>query len=112
MWTLAEVGERSLSVGGDGSVLKVLLNVLALVGLSVGCKLLQSVSLRHFLAHHRLLLAGKFLHLCLNLWEIGFLYRLTVLEQYIVEESVLNSWSKAELYARIQFLQSLGKEVG
>ena len=112
MRTLTEVGKRTLCIGGDSAVLKILVYVFALVGLSGCAKLLQRVGLRHLFAYHGLFLTGKLFHLCLNLREVGLFYRLAILEQHVVEESVLDGWSKAELDARIQLLQCLGKEVG
>ena len=68
--TTAKVGEIALGICGDGTILQVLLNVLAFVGLTVSLKLSESISLSHLLANHRLVLLGKFHHLSLNLGEI------------------------------------------
>ena len=86
--------------------------MLALVGLSVGSKLLQGFGLRHFTTNDGLLLASQFLHLSLNLGEVALLDHLAVFQQHIIEESVLDSRSETELDARIQLLQSLCQQVG
>ena len=86
--------------------------MLALVGLSVGSKLLQGVGLSYLLANHRLFLASQFLHLCLNLGEVTLLDHLAILQQDIIEETILDSRSKTELNARIQLLQSLCQQMG
>jgi hypothetical protein len=101
VWTTAEVGECALRIGCDRTVFKILLDVLALVGLSVGSKLLQGVGLGHLLANHGLLLASQFLHLCFNCWEVALLDHLAVRQQDIIEESVFDSRSETELDARI-----------
>ena len=66
----AKVGKGTLCICRDCAVLKVLVNVLTLVELSVGIELCQRVGLRHVLAHYRLILLGQFHHLCLYLGEV------------------------------------------
>ena len=56
MGAFAQVGECTLGICSYRTVLKILLDMFALISLPVGGKLLQSVGLRHFLAHHRLFL--------------------------------------------------------
>ena len=112
MRATTEIGEVTLGIGGDGTVFKILLDVLALVSLTVSSKLLQSLCLRHLTTNHRLFLASQFLHLCFNLWEIALLDALAVLQQHIIEETILDSRSETELNARIQLLQSLCQQVG
>ena len=68
--TTAKVGEIALGICGDGTILQVLLNMLALVSLTVSLELSESISLRHLLANHRFVLFGKFHHLSLDLGEI------------------------------------------
>ena len=68
--TTAKIGEIALGICGDGTILQVLLNMLALVSLTVSLELSESFSLSHLLANHRFVLLGKFHHLSLNLGEI------------------------------------------
>ena len=68
--TTAKVGEIALGICGDGTILQVLLNVLALVGLTVGLELSERISLSNLLANHRLVLLGELHHLSLDLSEI------------------------------------------
>ena len=65
-----KIGKIALGICGDGTILQVLLNVLALVGLTISLELSESISLSHLLANHRFVLLGKFHHLSLNLGEI------------------------------------------
>ena len=102
--TTTKVREVTLCISRDRTILEVLLNMLALIGLSVGSKLLQSLSLRHFATHNRLFFRSQFLHLLFNLWEIALLDALTVLQQHIIEEAILDSGSKTELDTWIQLL--------
>ena len=109
--TAAEVGKRALRVCRDGTVLKVLVDVLALILLTVGLELLQGVSLRYIAAHHRLVLACQFLHLSLNLREVVLRDSNALRRHHVVEESVLDGRTETELNARIKLLQRLGKQV-
>ena len=68
--TTAKIGEIALGICGDSTILQVLLNMLALVSLTVSLELSESISLSHLLANHRFVLLGKFHHLSLNLGEI------------------------------------------
>ena len=70
MRTTAKIGEIALGICGDGTILQVLLNMLALVSLTISLELSESISLSHLLANHRFVLFGKFHHLSLNLGEI------------------------------------------
>ena len=112
MRTTAQIGEVTLRVCCDTAVLEILLDVLTLVGLTVGSKLLQSVGLSHLLANHGLFLRSQFLNLSLNLGEVALLDALAVLQQHIIEETILDSGAETELNARIQFLQRLSQQVG
>ena len=111
MRTTTEVGKVTLCIGGDGTVFKVLLNVLALVGLAVGSKLLQGIGLGHLLANHCFFLGSQLLHFFFNLGKIALLDHFAVGQQHIIEESILDSRSETKLNARIQLLQSLGQQV-
>ena len=68
--TTAKVGKVALGICGDGTILQVLLNVLALVGLAIGLELSECISLSHLLANHWFVLLGEFHHLSLDLGEI------------------------------------------
>ena len=68
--TTAKIGEIALGICGDGTILQVLFNMLALVSLTISLELSESISLSHLLANHRFVLLGKFHHLSLNLGEI------------------------------------------
>ena len=68
--TTAKVGEIALGICGDGAILQVLLNVLALVLLTIGLELSECISLSNLLANHRLVLLGELHHLSLDLSEI------------------------------------------
>ena len=68
--TTAKVGEIALGICGDGAILQVLLNMLALVLLSIGLELSERISLSNLLANHRLVLLGELHHLSLDLSEI------------------------------------------
>ena len=68
--TTAKVGEVALGICGDGTILQVLLNVLALVLLTVGLELSERISLSNLLANHRLVFLGELHHLSLDLSEI------------------------------------------
>ena len=107
----AKIGERTLCIGRDGSVLQVLLNMLALVGLAIGSKLLQRVGLGHFFPNNGLFLRGQFLHLLFNLREVAFLYALPIGQQHVIKETTLYSRTEAELNARIKLLQGLSQQV-
>ena len=109
--TTAEVGEVTLRICRDRTVFQVLLDVLALIGLAVGSKLLQRIGLSYLLANDRLLLGGQLTHLVFNHGEVALLDHLAILQQHVVEEAVLDSRTKAELNTRIQLLQRLGQEV-
>ena len=110
--TTAEVGKVTLCIGGDGAIFQVLIDVLTLVGLPPLCELFQGISLSHLFANHRLLLACQFLHLCLNLGEVALLDALAVLQQHIIEETILDSRTETKLDARIQLQQCLSQQVG
>ena len=111
MWTTAEVGERSLGVGADGAILQVLVDMLALIFLSVGTESGKGIGFGYLLAHHRLVFLGQFFHLCLDFREVilrdGHAFR----RHHVVEESVFHGRSETELYARIEFLECLGQQV-
>ena len=109
--TATEVGEVTLCIGSDRTVFQVLIDMFALVGLTVGSKLLQGISLSHLTAHHRLLLASQFLHLVLDLSEVAFPDLLAIRQQHIIEEAVLDGRTESELDARIELLQSLSQQV-
>ena len=111
MRTAAEVGEPSLRVCRNRAILEVLVDVLALVGLAIGGKLLQRIGLGNLATHHGFVLAGQLQHLCFNLGEVALLDHLTVLQQHIIEESIVYGRSESELNAGIEFLQSLGQQV-
>ena len=68
--TTAKVGEIALGICGDGTILQVLLNVLALVLLTICLELSERISLSNLLANHRLVLLGELHHLSLDLSEI------------------------------------------
>ena len=68
--TTAKVGEIALGICGDGTILQVLLNVLALVLLTISLELSERISLSNLLANHRLVLLGELHHLSLDLSEI------------------------------------------
>ena len=106
-----KVGERTLCICSDGTVLKILVNMLALVGLAVGSKLLQGISLRHLTTYDRLLLRSQLTHLVLDFGEVTLLNHFTVLQQHVVEETIFDGRSEAKLNARIQLLQCLGQQV-
>ena len=108
----AEVGERALRVCSDRPVLKVLLYVLALVGLAGCAELPEGVGLGHLLAHDRFFLRGQLAHLVLYLGKVALLNHLAAGQQHVVEEAVFHSRAEAELYAGIEFLQCLGQQVG
>ncbi len=110
--TTAEVGEVALGISGDGAILQILRDVLHLVLLSSGLKLLDGIGLRHFAADDGLILLGELLHLSLYLGEVVFRDGLTLGRHHIVEETILDGRAEAELDAGIQLLQRLGKQVG
>ena len=110
--TTAEVGERTLCIGGDTAVLQVLLDVLALIGLTVSGKLFQSVCLCHLLANDGLFLGSQFTHFLLNLREVTLLDALTVFQQHIIEETILDGRTESELDTGIKLLQCLSKQMG
>ena len=112
MRTAAEVGEVTLGIGGNGTVFKVLLDVLTFVGLACCGKCLEGIGLGHLLAHHRLFLRSQFLHLRLNLREVALLDALAVLQQHIIEETILDGRSESELDAGVQLLQCFCQQVG
>ena len=112
MRTTAEVGEVALGVGGDGTILEVLVDMLHLIFLTLSLELCYSIGLGNLLANHSLVLTSQFEHLILYLLEVALLNHLTVRQLNVIEETILGSWSETELYARIEFLQSLSKEVG
>ena len=112
MRATAEVGEVALGIGGDGTVFQVLVNVLALEGLTCCAKQLQGISLGHFLAHHGFLLGSQFLHLLFDGGEITLADLLAVGQQHIIVETVFDGRTEAELDARIEFLQRLGQQMG
>ena len=87
-------------------------NQFALEGLTFGGKLLEHLVLRHVTAHDGLLLAGQFEHLLLDLREVGLLDVLTIGRHYVIVEAILDGRTDTELDAGIEFLQSLGEQVG
>ena len=110
--TTAKVGEIALGICGDGTILQVLLNVLALVGLTVGLELSERISLSNLLANHRLVLLGELHHLSLDLSEIILRDHLTLSRHHVVEETALYSWTETKLDAWIKLLKSLCEQVG
>ena len=110
--TLAEVGEVALGICGDGAILQILFDVLHLINLSCSLELCNAVCLAHLLAHYCLILASQLDHLVLDGLEVSLAYLLAVGQQHIVEEAVLYCGTKTELDAGIEFLQSLGQQVG
>ena len=112
MRTTAKVGKVALGISGDGTILEVLLNVLALVVLTIGLKLLERFGLRHFTAHNCLVLLGQLAHLFLNLGEVVLRNHLTLGGHNVIEESILYGRTEAELDARIELLERLGEQVG
>ena len=112
MRTLTEVGEGTLGIGCDRAVLEVLLDMLYLISLSLSAELLHCISLGNLTAYHSLVLTGKFEHLVFYLLEVALLNHLSIREEYIIEEAILDSRTETELYAGEQLLQSFCKEVG
>ena len=110
--TTTEVGEVALGVGGDGTILEVLVDVLHLILLTLSLELCDGVSLSNLLTHYGFVLTSQFEHLILNLLEVALLNHLAVRELNIIEETILGSRTEAELYARIEFLECLSEEVG
>ena len=109
--TTAQVSESTLCVSGDCAILKILINMFALISLSVSIEFSQCVSLCDILAYHRLVFLCQFLHLCLDGGEIVLAYCNTLRRHYIVKETVLYSRSETELYARIQFLEGFCEQM-
>ena len=107
----AQVGEVALCIGGDGAVFEVLLDVLTLIGLTVGSKRLQGIGLGDLAAHNGLLLRSQLFHLSLNRWEVALLDALAIGQQHVIEESVLDGGSETELDAGVQLLQRLCQQV-
>ena len=110
--TTTQIGEITLCISGDRTVFKILLDVLALVGLTIGTKLLKSVCLGNLTTNNGFFLRSQLLHLCFNLGEVALLDALAILQQHIIEETILDSRSETELYARIQLLQCLCQQMG
>ena len=108
----AEVSEAALRISSDRSVLQVLVDVLHLVVLAHGLELLDGVGLRHLAAHHGLVFLGQLAHLGLDLREVVLRDHLAVCRHHVVEEAVLHSRTKSELYAGVQLLERLGQQVG
>ena len=111
MRTTTEVCEVTLGIGSDRAILQVLIDMFTLIGLTIGGEFLQGIGFCHLAAHHRFLFTGQFLHFVLNLRKVTFLDLLTIGQQHIIEEAILDSWSETELDARIQLLQSLCQQV-
>ena len=112
MRTTAKVGKVALGISGDGTILEVLLNVLALVVLTIGLELLERFGLRHFTAHNCLVLLGQLAHLFLNLGEVVLRNHLTLGGHNVIEETILYGRTEAELDAGIELLERLGEQVG
>ena len=112
MGTLAEVGKVALRICGDGAILQILFDVLHLINLSCSLELCNAVCLAHLLAHYCLVLASQLDHLVLDGLEVTLAYLLAVGQQHVVEEAILYCGTKTELDAGIEFLQSLGQQVG
>ena len=68
--TTAEIGESTLCVSGDRTILQILIDMLTLILLTIGLELFQSIGLGDILANHRLVLFCQLLHLRLNLREV------------------------------------------
>src|SRR5574344_122076 len=56
MRSLAEVGKRTLSIGGDGSIFQIKVDMLTLIFLTIGLKFLQSLGFSHFTTNQRFFL--------------------------------------------------------
>ena len=111
MRTFTEVGEGTLCVGRNATILKVLLDVLNLIGLSLCRELLYGVSLRYFAAYYSLIITCQFKHLVFYLLEVALLNHLPIWKKNIVEETILYGRTETELYAGKQLLQGFGKKV-
>ena len=112
MRSFTKVGEVALGVGGDRTILEVLVDVLHLILLSLCLELCYGISLSHFLTHYGFVLASQFKHLILYLLEVALLDHLAVRQLNIIEETVLCGRTETKLYAWVELLQCLGEEVG
>ena len=110
--TLTEVSETALRIGGDGTILEILLDVFHLVSLAGSLELCDAVGLAHLLAHHSLVPAGQLDHLVLNGLEVALTYLLAIRKQHVIEEAILHGRSETELNAGIELLQSFSEQVG
>ncbi len=108
--TAAQVGERTLGVGGYVTVLK-LADQLALVLLVALAKHFHRIGFCYVGSDNGLFLLGEFSHLGLDLGEVGGGYGVTVGVDVVVE-SVFNGRAYAELHARVELLESFGEKVG
>ena len=112
MRATAEVSKIALGVCSNGAILKVLLDMFALVVLASSLELLESLRLGHLTTNHGLVLLSQLAHLLLNLGEVVLRDDLTLGRHYIIEETILDSRAETELDARIKFLECLGQQVG
>ncbi len=105
----AEIGERSLRIGRDVSVLK-LAYKLALVDFAAVAEHTERVGLGNVLADDILLAAGKLEHLLLYFREIlgGDLMLAGI---YVVIESVFDGRTDSELHTGVKFLKGLCEKV-
>ena len=112
MGTLAKVGKVTLCIGGYGTVLQILLDMLHLIDLTCRLELCYALCLGHLLAHQGFVLTCQLYHLILDVLEISLAYLLAIGKQHIIEESILDGRTEAELDTGIQLLQSFCQQVG
>ena len=108
MRTTTEVGERTVGIECDGTILEVAdkLNLVLVTLLGEG---LQCLSLRNLRANHRLLVTSEFGHLVFNLLQVslGDCYG----RIYVIVESVVDSRTDTELNTWVECLQGLCQQV-
>ncbi len=110
MRTTAEVGERTLCVGGDVTIFEVV-DKLTLIVLSPFGELLQSIFFGDGCTHELLFACHELLHLLLNLLEVS------IFEGYafgwidIVVEAILDSRTNTELDTWPKLLECLCHQV-
>ena len=108
--TAAQVGERTLGVGGYVAVLK-FADKLALVLLVAVAKHFHRIGFGYVGSDNRLFLLSELNHLGFDFGEVGGCYGVTVGVDVVVE-SVFNGRSYTELHARVELLESFGEKVG
>ena len=86
--------------------------MLYLVSLAHLLEFLDGVGLGNLTADDGLVFLGQFLHLSFYLREVVLADNSSLRRHDIIKEAILYSRSEAELYARIEFLQCLGEQVG